>query len=192
MKAGATAATLAALGGGAAGAVGADEVEPMVASGNVDIFLDIQGVEGESIDHAHENEIDVLAWQWGAKNSASLHVARGGGQSAPTFEDLQVTKFVDAATPALWLGVASGRTFGAARLTVRRGVGDPVNMLVIDLDPVLISGIEPAGTTGQHPLETITLAFSRFSVTYTPMEPDGTPGPDIGPVGWDIRRNEEL
>ena len=31
----------------------------------VDIFLKLDGIKGESQDHKHKDEIDVLAWSWG-------------------------------------------------------------------------------------------------------------------------------
>jgi type VI secretion system secreted protein Hcp len=44
-----------------------------------DIFLKLDGLDGESSDHAHEKEIDVLSWSWGMTQSGSMHVAKGGG-----------------------------------------------------------------------------------------------------------------
>ena len=29
-----------------------------------DIFIKMAGIEGESLDSAHKNEVDVLSWQW--------------------------------------------------------------------------------------------------------------------------------
>ncbi len=29
-----------------------------------DIFIKMTGIEGESLDSAHKNEVDVLSWQW--------------------------------------------------------------------------------------------------------------------------------
>jgi len=31
----------------------------------VDMFLKIDGVEGESRDETHQKEIDILSWSWG-------------------------------------------------------------------------------------------------------------------------------
>ena len=38
---------------------------------SVDYFLKIEGVDGESTDGKHKNEIDVLSWSWGESNSGS-------------------------------------------------------------------------------------------------------------------------
>lgn len=33
----------------------------------VDYFLKIDGIDGESTDNKHKNEIDVLSWSWGKR-----------------------------------------------------------------------------------------------------------------------------
>ncbi len=30
-----------------------------------DMFIKIDGIEGESLDASHKNEIEVLSWRWG-------------------------------------------------------------------------------------------------------------------------------
>ena len=35
----------------------------------VDMFIKINGVDGESKDEKHKKEIDVLAWSWGLRTA---------------------------------------------------------------------------------------------------------------------------
>ena len=51
--------------------------------------LQLDGVDGESSDHAHEKEIDVVSWSWGMTQSGSMHVAKGGGAGKANVGDLQ-------------------------------------------------------------------------------------------------------
>jgi type VI secretion system secreted protein Hcp len=74
----------------------------------VDIFLKINGVDGESGDDKHKKEIDVLAWSWGLSNSGSAHVGGGAGSGKVNVQDLSVTKWVDASTPKLVLACCNG------------------------------------------------------------------------------------
>ena len=40
----------------------------------VDMFLKVSNnIKGESKDHKHKDEIDVLAWSWGVSNSGTFH-----------------------------------------------------------------------------------------------------------------------
>ena len=40
-----------------------------------DIFLKIDGIDGESMDDKHKNEIEVLSWRWNIIRG--VHHARG-------------------------------------------------------------------------------------------------------------------
>ena len=43
-----------------------------------DIFLKINGVDGESNDSVHKDEIEVSHWEWDIKQTASMHSGSGG------------------------------------------------------------------------------------------------------------------
>ena len=45
----------------------------------VDMFMDMEGVKGESQDQKHSKTIDVLAWSWGMAQSGTTHMGTGGG-----------------------------------------------------------------------------------------------------------------
>ena len=45
----------------------------------VDMYLKIDGVEGESVSKGFENQIDILSFQWGLSQSGTFHTGPGGG-----------------------------------------------------------------------------------------------------------------
>ncbi len=45
----------------------------------VDYFLKIDGIEGESNDHKHKGEIEILSWSMGATQSGTHAFGGGGG-----------------------------------------------------------------------------------------------------------------
>ena len=108
----------------------------------VDIFLKIEGVDGEAKDSKHKKDIDILAWSWGLSNSGSAHVGGGAGAGKVNVQDLSVTKYLDAASPKLILACCNGHHYDEATLTVRKAGGDnPVEYLKIKLQEVLISSV---------------------------------------------------
>ena len=57
-----------------------------------DIFLKLNGVEGESKDSKHPNEIQLETVSWGASNAASFNYGGGGGSLAQEQGSLSFTK----------------------------------------------------------------------------------------------------
>lgn len=166
----------------------------------VDIFLKLEGpdLEGESSDSVHEGEIDVLSWSWGLSQSGTMHVARGGGAGKVNVSDLGVSKLIDKASPNIVQHCAMGTQFEKATLTCRKASGDggQIDFLKIELENVIISAVtlSGSGSEGTDTLfaESVSLNFGKFNVTYTPQDNDGSALPEIGPVGWDIQKNEKV
>jgi type VI secretion system secreted protein Hcp len=46
---------------------------------SVDIFLKIEGIEGEANDPDHKGSIEVMSWTWGATQRGTVH--QGGGRA---------------------------------------------------------------------------------------------------------------
>ena len=160
----------------------------------VDMFLKIDGIDGESSDHAHEGEIDVLAWSWGISQSGTMHIARGGGAGKANISDIMVTKYTDSATANLMLACCSGKQYATAELVCRKAGGDEqVEYIKVEMENVIITSVSTGGSSGEdRQTESVSLNFAQFKVTYTPQDNDGSPLPEIGPVGWNIQKNEEV
>ena len=47
---------------------------------NVDYFLKLDGIDGESQDQKHKNEIDVMSFSWGEKQTGTAY--QGGGMGS--------------------------------------------------------------------------------------------------------------
>lgn len=77
----------------------------------VDMFIKIEGIDGESQDEAHAGEIDVLSWQWGAVNKGSAALGGGLGSGKVEVQDLHFTHFIDKASPLLFCAAATASTF---------------------------------------------------------------------------------
>jgi type VI secretion system secreted protein Hcp len=156
----------------------------------VDMFLKLDGVNGESKDKTHKQEIDVLAWSWGMSNSGSAHQGGGAGSGKVSVQDISLTKYVDSSSPKIMLSCCDGKHFPTATLTVRKAGGDsPVEYIVIKMKEVLISGVMTGGSGGEDRLtENINLNFAQVNLDYTPQGDKGEKGKAI-PFAWDIPAN---
>ncbi len=159
----------------------------------VDIFLKIEGCEGESKDNVHAGEIDVLAFSWGLTQSGSMHTAGGGGSGKVNVQDLSITKYLDKASTVLMQKCCNGNHFASAVLVCRKVGGDsPVEYFKVTMEKVMVTSVSEGGSGGEDmQTENITLNFAKVKVEYTPQKDDGTAGA-ASELGWDIKANVAL
>jgi len=158
----------------------------------VDMFLKIDGCDGESADSSHADEIDVLAFSWGLTQSGSAHVAGGGGSGKVNVQDMSVTKYLDKASTVLMQKCCSGKHFPKATLVCRKAGDTPVEYFKVSMEEVLVTSVSEGGGGGEDKqTENITLNFAKVKVEFTPQAADGSAG-GASELGWDIRQNVEM
>jgi type VI secretion system secreted protein Hcp len=155
----------------------------------VDMFLKLEGIDGESVDKSHGKEIDVLAWSWGMSQSGTFHVGAGGGAGKANFQDISVTKWIDKSSPTLMAKIATGDHVKKATLTVRKAGKTPLEYVIIEMEKVMITSLSTGGSGGEDRLtENITLNFAKVKVKYVPQKEDGSGDPAVE-FGFDIAAN---
>jgi type VI protein secretion system component Hcp len=142
-------------------------------NGNLDMFLKVDGVLGESNDGKHTGEIDVLAYAWGG-DAVTATLGGGGAVGKATMQELHVVSRLSKASPQILGKVNSGTHIPQADLVVSRGGKDQQEFLRIDLDDVLISGYQVTTAPDGTLLEEYTLNFNEATLAYSPQKPDGT------------------
>ena len=156
----------------------------------VDMFLKLEGIKGEAADDKHKDEIDVLAWSWGASQSGTTHVGGGSGAGKANFQDVSVTKYVDKSSHALLKAVSVGQHIKSALLTVRKAGEKPLEYIKLTMEECLITSISTGGSGGEDQLtENISINFAKFNYEYYPQKPDGSAEPVL-PYGFDIQANK--
>jgi type VI secretion system secreted protein Hcp len=157
-----------------------------------DMFLKLEGVDGESKDDSHKKEIDVLAWSWGASQSGTGHTGGGSGAGKVTVQDVSVTKYVDSASHLLLLDCCNGQHIKKGTLVVRKAGATPLEYIKLTMEDIIVTHISTGGSGGEDRLtETVTLNFSKFKYEYTPQKADGS-GDGTKETGWDIAANKKV
>jgi len=91
--------------------------------------LKVDGINGESVKGGHEEEIDVLTWEWGVTQASSMHVGGGGGSGKAIVEDLIITKYSVKSGGSHDFGRATERVFlNFAKVTF-------IQSVIINCDP---------------------------------------------------------
>ena len=74
----------------------------------VDYFLKITNVKGESTDEKHKGEIELESWSFGGTNAASFSSGGGGGAGKVALQDFHFVKKTDTASVKLFVAMATG------------------------------------------------------------------------------------
>ncbi len=158
----------------------------------VDMFLKMEGIDGESEDSAHKKWVDVLAWSWGVSQSGSMHMSGGGGSGKANFQDLSVTGYYDSSTPKLMQNCSTGKHFAKAELVVRKAGGEQLEYIKYTLSEVIVTSVSTGGSGGEDRLTcNYSLNFAKLETIYKAQDTKGAVGADIK-FGYDIRENTDL
>ena len=156
-----------------------------------DMFLKLTNITGEAKDKTHKDEIDVLAWSWGASQSATMHMGGGGGGGKVAVQDLSVTKYVDKSSAILMQHTFQGKHIAEGRLIVRKAGGTALEYLTITMKDLLISSVSTGGSGGEDRLtENISINFGKVSVHYIEQKNDGGEGAKPN-FGYDMSENTD-
>lgn len=155
----------------------------------VDFFLKIDGVDGESQDDKHKNEIEILSWSWGMSQAGTSGYGGGGGAGRVSVQDLNFVKRTDKASPKLMLACCNGQHIKSALLTARKAGKEQQEYLKLKLTDVLVSSYQTGGSGADEiPTEQIAFNFAKHEVEYREQKPDGTLGGTVK-SHWDQKKN---
>jgi type VI secretion system secreted protein Hcp len=177
-----------------------------------DYFLKLDGINGESQDSKHKNEIEIYSWSFGISNRGSAAKGGGMGQGKVQMYDVAFVKNVDAASPKLMLACAQGQHIKSAVLTCRKAGKEQQEYLKLTLSDVLVSSFHNglpdsysfSGTGDQSPVpsekitlnydsatvtETFSLNFTKVEFEYKEQKADGTLGGAIK-THYDIKQQQ--
>lgn len=159
----------------------------------IDVYLQIDGIKGESTDSAHKDWIECKSVQFEVFQPKSATASTGGGHTAERCEhkDIMFSKLTDLATPLLLQNCSSGKTIPKAKFEFMRadGGGTAIKYFEIELDNVLISDVAPSITEGSILTEMVGLKFSKVKWKYTQQKIGGGSGGNTS-GGWDLSTNK--
>lgn len=140
-----------------------------------DMFLKIEGVDGEAKDSVHGGEIDVLAFSFGVSQSASMHMGGGGGSGKCSVQDITITKPIDKSSTELFLRSCTGKHYPSAILTIRKAGDTPVEYLIYTMTEVIISSVSTGASKDSDQIsEQVSLNFAKIKIDYKEQAGDGS------------------
>ncbi|AOJ95300.1 Hcp family type VI secretion system effector [Burkholderia multivorans] len=157
-----------------------------------DIFLKIDGINGESLDDKHKDEIEILNWDWEILQESSMHSGSGGGAGKATVKDLTFEHNIDRASQNLMKYALTGKHIDQAVLVMRKAGGNPLEYLKLTMSDVIVTRVKPSGSKAgeEKSRETVSLSFSKVKQEYVVQNAQGGSGGAVT-ASFDIKGNKE-
>jgi type VI secretion system secreted protein Hcp len=156
-----------------------------------DGFLKLDGVQGESRDEKHPNEIQVHDIQFGLQQEGSMHYGGGGGTGKVNFHDVSFSKKFDFASPVLMGYCANGKHIPKGLVTIRKAGEHPLEFLKIKLEDIIVSSMSSSGFGSGDGIEHLSLNFAKVHFEYTSQKQDGSKD-KTNEFGWDVNANKKM
>ncbi len=158
----------------------------------IDVYLQIDGIKGESTDDKHKDWIECKSVNWSVEQPKSATASTGGGHTAERCEhkDIVLSKLADLASPILLQTCSAGKTIPKARFEFMRadGQGERIKYFEIEIENVLIGAVTPSVQEGDILTEHVGLKFSKVKWKYTQQKVTGGAGGNTS-GGWDLATN---
>lgn len=159
----------------------------------IDVYLQIEGIKGESADSAHQGWIEVVSAQWGVSQPVIETGSAAGGRTSGRCEysSMSLVKLADLASPSLMQHCANGKTIAKAKLEFMRADGDGTRVKYdeVDLENLLIANMEQTVTEGSILCDRIGLRFAKVKWKYSQQKVGGGMGGSTA-GGWDLSCNK--
>jgi type VI secretion system secreted protein Hcp len=156
----------------------------------VDYFLKIDGIQGESKDKTHPNEIQCEHWSFGAANQGTFGAGGGGGAGKVAMQDFSFSMTTNKASSKLFLACANGEHLKNAILTCRKAGKEQQEYLKWTFTDLLISSFNTSGSgSAGLPMDNTTFNFTKLECEYKEQKIDGTLE---GPIKtyYDLKKQE--
>jgi type VI secretion system secreted protein Hcp len=153
----------------------------------VDVFLKIEGIEGETKDSKHSGEIEILSWSWGVTQQGTMGANQGGGAGKANFQDLSWQHNVDKASHKLMLACATGQHIPSATLSVRKAGGEQQDYLTYKLSDILVTSVQN-GASSEVPVEQVSFNYAKVEFEYKVQDEKGKVGAPQK-FGYDLKKN---
>ncbi len=159
----------------------------------IDVYLQIDGIKGESMDDKHKDWIECSMVHWGVHQPKSATASTGGGHTAERVQmsDILFSKLSDLSSPILLQVCSMGKTIPKAKFEFMRADanGQPIRYFEIELENVLIGMVTPSIESGDILSENVCLKFSKVRWQYTQQKISGGAGGNTA-GGWDLSSNK--
>jgi len=154
----------------------------------VDFFLKLDGIDGESVDEKHKNEISVLSFSWGGSQTTSVAGSGGSGAGKVNLSDFSIMKHYDKASPKVFKAMCAGTHIKTGTLTAVKAGGDGKPFMKIDFKELFVTSHQVSASS-EVPTESVSFSYNEIKVEYSTQNEQGILT-TTGAVTFDLKANK--
>jgi type VI secretion system secreted protein Hcp len=155
---------------------------------SVDYFLKLDGIQGESLDATHKDEIQIMSWSWGGSQISSVSGTGGSGAGKVNLADLQIMTYFDKATPKLFKSLCAGAHIKTGVLTAIKSGAEGKPYLKVDLTELFVSTLQISGAD-EVPTVSLSFSYNTIKIDYSMQNEQGNLT-STGPISYDLKQNK--
>jgi type VI secretion system secreted protein Hcp len=154
----------------------------------VDYFLKLDGIQGESADEAHKNEIQITSFSWGATQTSSVAGTGGSGAGKADLSDFSIMTYFDKATPKFFKSIITGTHIATGTVSAIKSGGNGKPYLKLDFKELFVSSMQ-ISASGEIPSVSLSFTYNEIKIDYSVQDEKGTLT-STGPITYNLKGNK--
>jgi type VI secretion system secreted protein Hcp len=138
----------------------------------VDYFLTLDGIQGESEDEKHKNDIQILSWSWGGSQTSSVAGTGGSGAGKVSLSDFSVMTYFDKSTPKVFKSICAGTHVKTGTMNAIKSGSDGKPYLKVDFKELFVTSLQISGSS-EVPSVSISFSYNEIKIDYSTQNEQG-------------------
>ena len=138
----------------------------------VDYFLKLDGIQGESADSAHKDEIQIMSWSWGATQVSSVSGTGGSGAGKADLSDFSIMAHFDRSTPKFFKSICAGQHIKTGTMSAIKSGADGKPYLKVDFKELFVSSLQISGSS-EVPTVSLSFSYNEIKIDYSSQSETG-------------------
>jgi type VI secretion system secreted protein Hcp len=145
------------------------------------MYLKLDGLDGESLDEDHKNWIEIESFHWGVDNPSSFAQGQGGQSTQAHIASMDIVKRCDKSSVILKKNCTTGKHIASGTVSCMKLDGDSrVEYLKIDLTDIMVSNFQWTGSGGDVQMgESVSLVFAEYKSSFKLQQNTGGGGGSV-------------
>ena len=163
-----------------------------------DAYLKLDGIQGEATDANHTNEIQLLSFSFGGKQTSSIGSHSGGsGAGKVELANFSITKYVDKASTPLFKSLVTGGHIKTGVFSGVKSGADGKPYLKLSFEELFVTSIHVSTTSEataseakrEIPTESVSFSYSTIKYEYSTQDASGNQQA-TGSGKYDLAKNQ--